>query len=923
MTSSSTTARLARRHLASGTGAALTVAALIALLTAIAAFVPPAVVSILDTSTRYRLEILSPPMRDLRTSFGGVPAAGFGPEPSDTLPAEHRHTWGAWDEVLHTIMESAPDDVRAAHADAEYFVRLGAPADATETTYVALDPRFASRIRIVDGRMPTATGEAEWIEAVQELTDAMGRPVEPPPRELPITEIVLSTASAERAAWKVGETRIVGEDAGWALPVPLTLVGTFDPADSDDPYWTRATGILAPSIAVDPFGQEFVLTTGYASPDALTTVANLSGGRLTEAWYPLLADEVTSDAAPALLADLRAFVATAQPLSNAQAGPGIPALSFQSGALPALEAAVAQAEAFVALLAMLAAGPIGVAAAVLVLGCRMILEHRRPSIELLTARGASTRQLRALVGVEGLIVGVPPALIGTLAGLGLASLLVPDALTLSPVILVAPPVLALLPAVVLGASATRTRARGRADAPANRSRWRPVAEAAVILSAILATAALLLRGTGASLDPLVVVAPLLLALVACLLALRAYPAVLRPVLRRERESRGFVGMLGAARALRDPATGAAPVLALIVGIAFAVTGGILLSTLQNGALAAARAATGADLQLSSPRFDPGAVDAVAAIDGVAQVTPVDVLPATVLFADDIRSLVTVHLVDRAALDQVQAGYPPVVPADVELGDGTGEVPLLVSADVAGRVHAATSTLSIGGAPAEFAGAVPAETPLSASRAWVIADSGYAATISGDAPITVRLLVRLQPQADAAVVGAEAIEVLGPGVRADTPEAMLAELEQDPATTGLRWALIVGITLSAVLTAVAVVMTLVLGGRSRRRILTLLQTLGAPPRSGAGLIGWELAPPMIAGLVVGIAFGAALPVLLLGVVDLAPFTGGDRQPAYAADPAILLAAVGGFVLITGVFTLIALAITRRARTAAVLRTVEET
>jgi putative ABC transport system permease protein len=206
---------------------------------------------------------------------------------------------------------------------------------------------------------------------------------------------------------------------------------------------------------------------------------------------------------------------------------------------------------------------------------------------------------------------------------------------------------------------------------------------------------------------------------------------------------------------------------------------------------------------------------------------------------------------------------------------------------------------------------------------VLADLAYADELGDDAPVTTRIFVRLDPDAVASEVAAEVLDILGPGVRATTPGSVLAELEEDPATAGLRGALIVGIALSALLAAVAVVITLVLGGRARRRILALLQTLGAPPRSGGGLVAWELAPATIAALVVGTAFGAALPVLLLAVIDLTPFTGGDRQPAYAVDPVILLAAVGGFIAVTVIFTFVALAITRRARAAAVLRTVEET
>src|SRR5690606_33827025 len=128
-------------------------------------------------------------------------------------------------------------------------------------------------------------------------------------------------------------------------------------------------------------------------------------------------------------------------------------------------------------------------------------------------------------------------------------------------------------------------------------------------------------------DLLAVAAPFLLALAACVLTLRLYPAVLRVVLARQQRRRGFTGLLGAARALRDPATGPAPVLALIVGVSFAVAGGILLSTVHGGAVQAARVSVGADLQVEAARIPDEAVAAIAEIDGVAVVAPVSVLPA--------------------------------------------------------------------------------------------------------------------------------------------------------------------------------------------------------------------------------------------------------------------------------------------------------
>lgn len=921
------TGRLVRGHLTSGLGATTTVAVIVAMLAALAVFAPIAVGSMLDASTRYRVGAASGPVRDLGTSFAWAPPPGAGPDPTATLPDEYRDTWGSWDSGLRDVLAEAPASVRAVYDDADTFVRVGDPALYATATSLDFDPRYASRITLAEGRLPEATlTEQEWNEALREHFGGSGivglgrsrAGAEP----LPATEVAVSAATAEQLDWAVGETREMGAEAGWSVPVPLTLVGTFEANDPDDPHWAREVGVLEPSIASNPDGVPYVRTIAFGPPEDYAHFAPFNSRVETEAWYPLQPSAVTAGGAPALLADLRGFVSTAYEVPGyVQYGP---TMSFQTGLVPVLESAIAQNRALVSVLAMLVAGPVGVALAVLVLGCRLMHENRRAALALLAARGAAPGQLRGLLGLEGLVAGVVPAAVGAGLGLALAAALLPGAEAASG-LLVAPAVLALVPAAVGAAAATRSRGRERADAPVRRSRWRPVVEGAVVALAVLATALLVIRGTDATatIDPLAVVAPLLLALVACILTLRAYPLVLRTVLRRERSRPGFLGVLGAARALRDPVTGVAPVLALIVGVSFAVASAVVLSMVQTGALDAARATAGADVQVEASRIDDDVVAAVEATEGVAAVAPVGLLRSAQLSADDRVSRVSLYLVDRERLDDVQAGFPRVVPGEVSLGDGGGLPRLLFSQDEADSTDAATLPVQIGMSDAEFAGASRAAAPFTSSSSWVLADQAYAAQISDDAPVTVRLLVRVAADADPAAVAERLRDAAWPGVRVATLADTLDAVSADPAFVGLRAALVAGVLVCAVLSAVAVVVTLVLGTRPRRRILALLQTLGAAPRAGRGLVAWELAPTGVAALVVGGLLGALLPVLLASVVDLRPFTRGVDPPAYTVDPVVVLLTVGGFAAVTLLVAWAALAISRHARVAAVLRTVEET
>lgn len=911
---------LVGKHLRTAPGASIAVALLVFLLSALTVFAPLALAAAGDAALRYRLDDVSPLVRDIDASVGQAPQVG--PGVSD-LPPEVSQQWGGFDGALARARTQAGEPLAGVMGDASYIVRAQ-PVDPWGSFNLAwaLDPRFADRIEIVEGALPAAPPEDWW--------GRFDERAEQPAEEWPPVEVVLSTTTASELEWGVGETRLHPLGEGFEGDYPYLLSGTYEPVDVADPYWLHAGDVLSPAIRYDTENQAYIYGTGYADPRWLA-VLQAFGPLETVVWYPFDPAAVTAQNAGDVLADLRGFTSVSQPITEGVTGIGITGLTFRSGAVPVLDRAVAEGRVLVAIVAMLAAGPIGVAAAVLVLGARMMLERRRSALALLSARGATPGRLRTLMGFEGLLVAVVPAVLGAVSGFILAALAlsgvgaVPGLLA-APSLLVLPALLGLAPAVVLAASAGVSRRGGRADAPARRSGWRPIVEWAVIGLAAVATAVLMLRGIGdptAPLDPLVSVAPLLLALVVCIATLHVYPVLLRVLQRRLQRGPGFTGFLGAARALRDPATGLAPVLALIVGVSIAVSSGIMLSTLEAGVARAAQATAGADLQLQTGRFEEGAADVVAGLDGVAAVAAVAEARSVEVLVDSARRRASVYLVDQGALADVQ-GAGGVVPDGVSLGgdpEGDGGMPVLFSQG-AFDVLDPEGDLVIGGEPSEVAGIATEAAPFSSVGAWLLADAAYTEAVYGREAPVVSILVRLEDGADPAVVAADARELLGGNVRWLTPASVRASIEQGPAASALRTTLIACVALAALLSAIAVVMTLVLGTRARSRILALLQTLGAPPRSGRAIVAWELWPACAAAVVAGTLYGFVLPVLLLQVVDLRPFTGGALQPAYVADPLILIAAVGGFLLVAALFTIGALAISRRVRAATILRTVED-
>lgn len=912
-------------HLRAARGSLLTIAVLVGVLAASAVLAPLAVTGMLDASTRYRVETLSAPARDLAVS--GPIRADFSLYQAS---ADEATTWATWESALTQIRDDAPDEVRRVFGEPQYLTRWGMPGEFTGTTYVVLDPHVADRIRMLDGRLPAPPEDAEeWITELSRVWDPTTGLLSGESVDLPATEVVLSASSAADVGWEIGQTRTVGSEAGWITDVPLTLVGTFEPADPTDPYWLRTSGTAGADVGFNPDGVPYERVSAFAAPEALATLPSAGPDAVqTDIWMPADPAAVTAGSGASLEANLRAFVSRSHPVQVGQFQ--IAQLTFRTGSIDAVERANVQNLSLIAVLGMLLSGPVGVALAVLALACRMLWETRRSAFHLLAARGASPGQVRALLVGDGLLAGALPALVGAAAGVAAVTALVPG-VPVTPAVVVAPVVLGLLPAVVGAATASGSRERGRLDRPgvngARPAVWRLVAEVAIVAFAALSTALLVARGAEATtggIDPLAVAAPVLLSLAACVATLRLYPVLLRSALRRARDRSGFVSLLGAARALRDPAVGAAPVLALVVGVSFAVAGGVLLSIVQQGAQQTANMEAGADLQVQALRIPGDAATRIADIDGVAAAAGIDVVPATELSIDNVRSRVSLYVADIAQLTAAQEGFPPTVPSGIDLGDGSGEPRVLTSEAVAERgLHDPEAAVQLGMVDAEFVGSVPGVAAFANGPIWALVDRRYLAQITERPDTTARVLVHLDAGADVDAVRGQITEIVGSGVRIVTADDVQDRIDADPAVRGLRLVLLSGIAASAALSAIAVVITLVLGARARRRILALLHTLGAPPRAGRALLAWELAPVSISALVVGAAFGAVLPLLLSTVIDLRSFTSGPVAPAYAVDPVILGATLGGFVAVTALVTVAALVVARRARAAAVLRTVEDT
>lgn len=908
------TRALVAHHLRSGAGGGAIVAALVLVLSFVATAAPIALGAVGDAALRDRLGVLGALERDVTSDNAGSTGFPQLPEPATPEPLTTDDVWGGLLDAVERIRTEAevplPGILAPGRAVTLSSDNPTLESPATREVTMAFAPGVEGEIEIVEGRLPEAAG-AYLPGAGPGLprgapADASGNSV----------EVVLSTDTATELEWAPGEVRTIGAPD---FPVELALVGLFEPVDADAPYWEHVPSSLTPKVIDDGNTARVVTGTAFAHPASVVSWG-IPGQYTTTVWYPTAVDAIDSGNADSTVTALNRLTAVAHPVGSSAGGLGILSLKFDADIAAEITLALAQEASTTAVIAMLVAGPVGVAAAVLILGCRLVIERRRPSLRLLSARGTSLRQLRGLLAIEGVLVGAIPAVVGAVAAIVVGAAVfaaAPGVAALVPAILIGVAPIAIL--VALAGSATERQAR--TDLGRRGSRLRLIVEGVVAGLAVLALVLLFVRGYSAGADLLLAATPLLLALVACLLTLRLYPLPLRAIFSRARASAGVDAFLGAARALREPSIGLTPVLALVVGVSVAVSSGILLSAVQTGVSDASRAQIGADVRITGATFTRDQLERVGEVDGVAAATGISGAEPAILDVDGVKRGTSVFVVDAADLRAVQGEGPGMLPPGVSLEPSAGVMPVAVSGYTADLVDG-SDEVSIEGVDAGILGVTRGPVPIGARENWVTLDASYAEEVLGNDPSDRTLLLRLEDGTGPADVADDLRVVLGPDVRIDDAAGIAARIESGPAVQGVRWALLAATAIAALLSALAIVMTLTLAAGPRARVLALLRTLGAPARSSTTLALWEVGPPAGAAVIAGTVFGALVPLVVLAAVDLRPFTGSSIAPGYVIDPAILALTLGGFLALAALLTAIALLVSRRIRAAGALRTVEE-
>ncbi|MEW2415464.1 hypothetical protein AB0953_17340 [Streptomyces sp. NPDC046866] len=669
------------------------------------------------------------------------------------------------------------------------------------------------------------------------------------------------------------------------VPRKAEVVGLYAAVDEDDVYWTElpclthACALRTTTSPPKPYWQ----TAALVGADALDRLA--PWGESAEDFWRLPVDTgaLRADRLPAVQKEVASYVAgpTATGLTRST---GRGDLRITSRLPQLFTQARARQQAAAPLAAIGPAGVAGVAVVVFCLAGALAADRRREELVLLRARGGSRGGIVRRLLAEGAVTVLPAAALAT----ALAVVLLPAPRWTGTLLAAAATALLALLAFPVRAAVLLSPPRGPAP------RRRLVAELLVLAATVAAVVEVRRRGVapaGQGLDPLLVAAPLLLALSGGLLLARLLPAAVGALARAAGRGRGLIGFLGLARAARGTGSRARPSALPLVALLLAVTtggfGATVLDAVDTARLRVARLEVGGDARIAAPAgavLPEPLVRAAAALPGVKTSVGVWTDDQAFVFGTSQGSTqVLVVVAEPAAYAELartvrRGRFDPALLAGG--GSPDAPVPALFSTALARQAPTGSGyrlRLDAGGELRINAVGVVDGTPAKpgGGGAFVVLPAGPAAAA---APLTARpdrwlatgavgerRLRELVRAHGASAAPAEEFQVT-------TSTAVADGLGRDPlqrAAGRLFWASLAGAAGFALL---AVLLTLVRAAPERAALLARLRTMGLRPREGLRLILAEALPQAVAATLGGAAVAAAAVALLGPAVDLSTLVG---------------------------------------------------
>ena len=884
--------RLLLRQARSSLGATVALLVIVAVTAAVFTAWPRLERGTFADEVSYQIATTPPTLRALTASTEGY-------------PVDHAEGWQAWTESIDELVTEAGPELAAGTGTPRTTVTTAAVQMQIEhgkpdTFYqvaarLRADPDIGDYVTVAEGTAPEPSQWPTTMDAL--LTQSADQSLQP-------ADVMLAEDTAEAMGLEVGDR--------FDLPVyfgrlPLQVSGIFTANDPGADQWQFQLNTLSPRIDNDPNRGLAATAMAYIAPDNLTWLT--TAGDLhpeTEVWVPVRPSATNAEA---LTAQMRALVATTHRLDTPGGSSGL-SLEFSAGLITVLDRAIDRWHGTAAVLAMVAAGPIGVALAILALASRVVVARREITLALAHARGASGLQLRGLLGAEGALVGLPVAALGA----AVATVAIPGSFQIGDYWLAL--VAGLAPGLFLAAARLPNLRARRGDlALRSASRWRWVAEVALVALTAAAVYLVVTRGVGASssgTDPVAAAVPLLLALTVCVAAVRVLPLPLGALHAAARRGRGLSAFLGSARTIREGGLAMVPLFALVVGTAIAVFATTMITTLQHGTDAGARAEVGADVRLTGERFSAEDLEAVGEVDGVGATTTVSTAPSIPLYQGDDYDRVTVYAVESSTQGEVQTDVPGAVVLPDDFGElDQGALPVIVSSRPVVDADKDPFLLFDEHVPITVVEQVDAAPGLLVqSTDWVLGDLTQLRDLTGLALLPRTVLVDIDPGADPQQVVADLETVIGDRATIESPSQNAADFAASPAASSMQVGFLAALVLCVLLAVAAIVMTLVLAAPARGRLLAVLRTLGVPPRTAGRLVAWETVPVVVAAMVSGTVVGLALPYLVVAGIDLRPFTGAHTQPPVVYDPLLLVGVLVALAVVLALCVWLATVVARR-------------
>jgi putative ABC transport system permease protein len=721
-------------------------------------------------------------------------------------------------------------------------------------------------------------------------------------------QVAVTTATAAKFRLRVGsQLRTAGQR--------LVVSGIIRPRHAASSFWTVDPVAAAPELTQPPQQTQAPFWEGAAfiGPAELPALQRyLYSEPLRALWsFPLSLGSVTADQAAGLQRTAGAvqFLPAATSVGtklNAVAGQfAVVSVALSTGLGLVLAPFVATDDAVQRALSLLFVSLAVIAAVVVLLGARLVAEHRRAEFAMMRARGASLRQVALIAMAGGAVAALPAAAIGA----GAAAAVTPGpasllswwlAATVIAVALVAPAVL------TVWWHRTRRDTTSAAAAGAAGARRRIAAARRWIFDVALVCAAfgglVILRRQGlpppGSVDLFTSAAPVLVAVPVALLVMRGYPLVLRQLGRLAGRRRGVVMVVGLARGNTAAQAAVLPTFAIVLAFTVVAFAAMARGAVQRGDVAASWQAAGADAVVTAPVVGPGITPAaqhqIASVPGVQR----SVMLSLGLATSALGQQIPVVIVEPQQYGALTAGTPAPFPAAklapnrAVTGTAAGPVPVLLS--TAGRdVLGPRGTIYVAGRQlrtrvAGTLNSIPGAPP--GSQFMVLPRWALGAQTPSPAVMAIG-----GPRLAAAALTAAAHRAV-PGSQVTLRSQLLAAISGAPLPHGGFVTFAQGAAAAAGFSLLVLALTLVLSARSRELTLARLVTMGLGPSQSRRITVVEILPAILAAAVGGAACALALVPLVGSAIDLAAFTGTPVAVPLRAQPLVIVAAAAGLLLL---------------------------